>query len=88
MQVLVNLDGRGVITVLPERSVPIFPLIIFLRRSPCDELHALRDSIPAAILHQQVDVIGCHHVVEHAQTEAFLRFENPMQVTAAVTRKL
>lgn len=33
MQVFVGLDRRGVIAVLPERPVSIFPLVIFLRRS-------------------------------------------------------
>jgi hypothetical protein len=51
-------------------------------RAAGNELHALRDNIPATILHQQVDVIGCHHVIEHAQTKALLSFENPMQVPA------
>jgi hypothetical protein len=35
-----------------------------------------------------MDMIRCHDVVEHAQTEALLRFENPMQVTTTITRKL
>jgi len=51
MQMLVGFDGRRVITILPERPVPIFPLVIFLRRSSADELHTLRDNISAGVLH-------------------------------------
>jgi hypothetical protein len=31
-----------------------------------------------------MNVIGGHHIVEHRKAEAFLGFENPMQVTATV----
>jgi len=33
-------------------------------------------------------MIGCHDVIEHAQTEALLRFKKPMQIAAPITRKL
>jgi hypothetical protein len=42
-----------------ERPLPIFPLVIFLRRSSGDELHTLRDNISAGVLHEHVDVVGC-----------------------------
>jgi hypothetical protein len=45
MQMLVGFDGRRVITILPERPLPIFPLVIFLRRSSGDELDTLRHNI-------------------------------------------
>jgi hypothetical protein len=45
MQMLVGFDGRRVITILPERPMPIFPLVIFLRRSSGDELDTLRHNI-------------------------------------------
>jgi hypothetical protein len=31
----------------------ILPLVVFLRRSSGDELHALRDNISAGVFHQQ-----------------------------------
>jgi hypothetical protein len=34
-----------------------------------------------------VDVIGRDHVIEHAQTEALSRFEEPMQIAASLARK-
>jgi len=36
---------------------------------------------PVLLIHEP----DCHHVIEYAQTEAFLRFENPMQVIGAIT---
>jgi len=51
MQVLVGFDSGGVIAVLSERPVSILGLVVFLRRSPGDELHTLRDNISAGVLH-------------------------------------
>ena len=36
MQVLVSLDGCGMITVFPECTVASFPLIVFLRGATGD----------------------------------------------------
>ena len=72
MQVFISFDRRGVITVLPKRPMPILTLVVFLRRSPSNELHALRDHILAHILDQKMDVIGCHNVVEHTQSVPLL----------------
>jgi len=33
-------------------------------------------------------VVGRDHVIEHAQTESLLRFEQPVEITASITRKL
>ena len=63
--------------VLPERPVSIFPLVIFLRRSS-------GDNISAGIFHQEMNVVGCHHVVQYRETEPLLGFENPMQITSSI----
>jgi hypothetical protein len=34
-----------------------------------------------------MNVIGCDDVIEHAQTEALSRFEEPMQMAASLARK-
>jgi len=34
-----------------------------------------------------MNVIGCDDVIEHAQTEALSRFEEPVEITASITRK-
>jgi hypothetical protein len=45
MQVLVDLDGRGVITIFPERALHSPALVVLLRSAPCDELHALSNYV-------------------------------------------
>jgi hypothetical protein len=87
MQVLVILDSRGVITIFPECSLTILALVVLPRRTAREELHALRNRVCSRIFDEEVDVIGCHQVVEHRQAEPLLRFKNPMQVTAPITRK-
>ena len=43
--------------------------------------------ILARVFNQKMNVVGRHHIIEHAQTKAFLRLENPMQVTASITQQ-
>ena len=33
-----------------------------------------------------LNVVGRDHIIEYAQTEAFLRLDNPVQITASITR--
>jgi hypothetical protein len=75
------------IAVFPERALPTFALVIFLGNAACNQLHALRYDVLPPISDQEMDVTGCHYVVEHRQAEPLLRFKNPMQVTAPITRK-
>src|ERR1041384_296751 len=35
-----------------------------------------------------MNVLGRDHVIEHAQTKSLLRFEQPVEITASITRKL
>jgi hypothetical protein len=51
-------------------------LVIFLRGTAGDQLHALRDNVRAGISEQKVNVVARHRVVEHVQTKAFFRLEN------------
>jgi hypothetical protein len=37
--------------------------------------------------HHKMNVVGRDHVIEHAQTESLLRFEQPAEITASITRK-
>ena len=45
MQMLVGLNRCGVIAVFPKCALPPFPLIVFLRGSSSDELHALGNDV-------------------------------------------
>ena len=87
MEVLVQCYSRCVVAIFPERPLSPFALVVFLRSSASDELLALRDTVCACVFDQQVSVIGCDDVIEHAQTEALSRFEEPVEITASITRK-
>jgi hypothetical protein len=66
MQVLVSLDRRGVVTVLPESAPAPLALIVFLPCAPGDELHAPGNHSFAGVRQQEMNVIGRYHVVEQA----------------------
>jgi hypothetical protein len=76
MQVLIGLNSRGMISVFPERSSAPFALIIFLCRAPGYQLHTLGNDILASVFHQEVNIVGCHHVIK------------PKERTASLPRKL
>jgi hypothetical protein len=42
---LVSLNSGSVIAILPERTLLAFALVVFLRRAPGDELHALGNDV-------------------------------------------
>jgi len=71
MQVLVDLDGGGVITIFPECALLAFAQVVFLRCAAGDELHAL--SVCSSIFDQKMNVIRCHDVIEHTKAKALLR---------------
>ena len=84
MQVLVGFDSGGMVAIFPERTLRTPPLVVLLRGAPCDELDALSDYVWPCVFDQKVYMVGRDHVIEHAQTEAFLRLEHPMQIAASV----
>src|SRR5689334_14368220 len=43
--------------------------------------------IRACVWHHKMNVVGRDHVIEHAQTESLLRFEQAVEITASITRK-
>jgi hypothetical protein len=86
MQVLVGLNCGCMVAILPKRSLAVFTLIVFLRRAAGDQLHALSDDVGSRVVDQEMNVIRCHGIIQDTQTETFLRFENPMQVTAPIAR--
>jgi hypothetical protein len=81
--------SRRMITIFPVCPLPILPLIEFLTSSSRDELNGIRDYVSFAVVSdKKVDVVGGHHEVEHAQSEALLGFKKPLQISAAVSSKL
>jgi hypothetical protein len=88
MQMLVGLDGRRMIAVFPKCAMPVLALIVLLRGSARDELHALRDNVSACVFHQQMNMVACHHIVQYAETESLLCFKDPMHIPATIAGKL
>lgn len=76
------------VAILSEHPLPRFALVVFLRRSPGDQLHTVRNHLRAGVFDEKMNVIRCDDVVEHAQTEALLRFKEPMQIAAPITCKV
>ena len=70
MQVLVGFDRCGVIAVFPKRPLAVLALVVFLRGATGDELHALGNNVRPCVFHQKVDVVGCHHIVEHRKGQS------------------
>lgn len=68
------------------RTTLCLALVVFLRDTRGNHLHALGNHLPAGVMHQQVNVIRGHHIVEHRQTNARLGLEAPPQVTAPIAR--
>jgi len=51
------------VAILPEGPFALLPLVVFLARSSCNELHGSRDDLTlTTVKHQKVDVL-CGHVV-------------------------
>jgi hypothetical protein len=76
------------IAISPECSLLTLASVVLLGSASGDELHALGNHVCACVFDQQMDVIACDHVIEHAQTEALLRFKKPMKIAAPIPRKL
>jgi hypothetical protein len=78
------------ITALTRCQGVFFTLTIsltpnFLYGPAGGELHALRNNIRTRVFDQKVNVVGRDHIIEHAQTKAFLGFENPMKISVPIT---
>lgn len=85
---LVAIDCGRVIPILPECALSQLAPVELLPGAAGDELHTARDITLATILHQEVDVVGRHHIVEDAESKPLLGFEQPSQVAAPITGEL
>jgi hypothetical protein len=74
-QVIVSLNGGGMIAVFPKSSFTLFTLIEFLGSSPGNQLETFGDDYRAAIDDQQMDVVGGHYIVENSQPKTLLGFK-------------
>ena len=74
------------VAVLPERSLPVFALIVFLGGAAGNQLHTVGDDVRPGVFDQKMNMVRGDHIVEHGQTEAFFCLENPVQIAATVAR--
>jgi hypothetical protein len=81
---LINVDGSGVVPILPKGALTIFALIKLLARSAGHELHAPRNHVSTSVLQQQMNMVGRHRIVEHGKSEPLLCLEEPVEVPAPV----
>ena len=69
---------------LRECTGASFALIVFLRTAASDQLHAIGDNLWTGVSNQKVNVVAGHYVIKYGQTEALLRFENPVQIGLSI----
>jgi len=67
----------------------MFPLIVFLSRSACDELYGPRNDLSVTIVHdEKVNVIGGDHIVQDCQPIAPPRLIEPLKPSSLVLGEL
>ena len=88
MQVLIAFNSGGMITVLPERPLPSFALVVFLFGAAGNQLHTSGDNVWTGVFDHKMDMIAGNHVIQHRKTEALLGFEYPVQITLSIAREL
>ena len=76
------------IAVLPVGPFPTFPLVEFLTTPSGNQLEIFGYYIRFSIDHQQVDVIGGHHIIEYSQAEPFPCLKEPVIPTSPIPGKL
>jgi hypothetical protein len=86
MEMGIRFNSSGVIAVFPERSLPVLSLIELLGGSTGDQLHALRDNIPAAIKNQKVDMVGSYNIIEDLEAIAFPGLKPPIKIPLPIFR--
>ena len=86
---LAVLDGRAVITILPECSSSLFSPIEFLGYAAGDEIHRGWDgTLTKAIQDKKVDVVRCQGIVKNYKSVSFLGLEKPMEPAPSVLCEL
>jgi hypothetical protein len=54
----------------------------------CARQLTVGDDVRPGIFDEKMNMVRGDHIVEHGQTQAFFGLENPVQITASITRKL
>jgi hypothetical protein len=88
-EMLVGLHSRCMVSVLPKGPFALLPLVVFLSRSSCNELHGSRNNLPLSpVENEKMDVVGSGHVVQDAKPIALLCLEQPLYPSSAVSPEL
>jgi hypothetical protein len=87
-QMLVCFYRRRMISILPIGPFPLLPLIEFLPSPSGDQLNRIGDDVSIAIVSdKKMNMVGCHHVVQHTQAKPLLGFEEPLEPSPPVSAK-
>jgi hypothetical protein len=85
---MIRFHGSRMVSVFPESSLPLFPLIELLSGAAGDQLHGPGNYFAfPAVKHEQMDMVRCGHIVEDAQPIPFLGFKEPAHPRSAVFGK-
>ena len=88
-QMIPALRGSGMITIFPVGAFSVLSLIELLPRSSGHQLHGIGDHVPLPIIHnEQVNMVGCDHVVQNRQTIALLGLIQPLQIPMPILLEL
>jgi len=85
----IRLHGGGMVTVLPKSTLPTFPLVIFLPRSPRYQLYRLWYNIWSLVVsYNEVNMVGGHGVVQDRSFKTLLCLKEPLQPSTLIPGKL
>jgi hypothetical protein len=88
-QMRIRLHRGRVITILPKRTIPTFPLIIFLTCSARDQLHRLGDNVSSLVIsYNKVNRVGGHCIVQDGGSKTLLCLKKPLQPSTLIPGKL
>jgi len=85
---LSGFDGSCMVAILPESSLPLFPIVEFLPCSSRNKLNGFRNYVlTVCILNEQVDMVWGHYIIQYHQTVTFPRLIQPLQPAMTVFGK-
>ena len=88
LQAFAGLDRSRMIAVFPVRSPSALPLVVLPGGSCGNQPHALRNLPVALVLYQQVNMIRCNHVIEHAQAVVLSGLVQPVKPAFTIPGEL
>lgn len=84
-EVVTIFNNCRMITIFPKRTPAMFTLVELLAYSTGNELYRLGNNpLALIIMNQQMDMIGCHCVIQNYQPVPFLCLKKPLQQTMTI----